>query len=161
MTYQRFFTVGTVYHGPGSIASLPEEIFRLGGSRPGIVTDTSLVHAGIRNRVEQIGIQNSEWLEMEPAEPNADAVSQCAEFLGGRDLTIAIGGGSIIDTAKLASIIVTNGGELNDYLSSPAAEKNGLPLIAVPTTAGTGSEVTPAAVFKSPEDGAKKGILFP
>ena len=160
MPTQRFYTTRIVHHGKGALSSLPEEIARLGGINPGIVTDSHLVDAGIRDRVEKTGLRATGWLETEPVEPGIDSVSECVNFLKNHDLVIAIGGGSVIDTAKMASIMVTNGGELTDYFSGKSAAKRGIPLIAVPTTAGTGSEATPSAVIKSPEDGAKRGIRF-
>lgn len=160
MPAQRFYTTRTVYHGPGAFSSLTEAAARLGGVKPGIVTDSHLVDAGIRDRVKKTGLENPDWLETAPAEPGAESVSACVDFLKDRDLVIAIGGGSVIDTAKMASVIVTNGGKLTDYFGVKDAARRGIPLIAVPTTAGTGSEATPAAVFKSPDDGTKRGIRF-
>jgi alcohol dehydrogenase len=80
----------------------------------------------------------------------------------GAGAIVAIGGGSVLDAAKAVSLLQTNEGSIRDYLDQvrkPA--RRGLPLIAVPTTAGTGSEVTPFAVITNPEKNTKPAIAFP
>jgi alcohol dehydrogenase class IV len=80
----------------------------------------------------------------------------------GADIVLAIGGGSVLDAAKAMALLQTNDGSIRDYLDQtrkPA--RRGLPLIAVPTTAGTGSEVTPFAVITNKEKNAKPAIAYP
>ncbi|HEX2186159.1 MAG TPA: iron-containing alcohol dehydrogenase [Chloroflexota bacterium] len=78
---------------------------------------------------------------------------------GGGDGLVAIGGGSVIDTAKAAAALTTNGGRLPDYEGIDRFTRPGLPLIAVPTTAGTGSEVTRVAVVTDQERGVKMMLM--
>ena len=81
------------------------------------------------------------------------------------DLVIGIGGGSVIDTGKIAAALITNGGQLMDYLeiigNTQPLKRVAAPYIAIPTTAGTGSEVTRNAVLGSPKHGVKVSIRSP
>lgn len=77
------------------------------------------------------------------------------------DVVIAVGGGSAMDLAKVAAVLLTHGGQVSDYYGEFAVPGPVLPLIAVPTTAGTGSEVTPVAVISDESRGTKIGIASP
>ncbi|WP_165498082.1 iron-containing alcohol dehydrogenase [Siculibacillus lacustris] len=80
----------------------------------------------------------------------------------GAGVIVAIGGGSVLDAAKGVALLQTNDGSIRDYLDQvKKPTRRGLPLIAVPTTAGTGSEVTPFAVITNPEKNTKPAIAFP
>jgi alcohol dehydrogenase class IV len=91
-------------------------------------------------------------------DPTTTTVDECATESKGCDLIIALGGGSPIDTAKVAAVINVNGGKCIEYLEGKKRVKKGLPLIAVPTTAGSGSEVSRVSVFKDESTGLKKSI---
>jgi alcohol dehydrogenase class IV len=100
-------------------------------------------------------------------EPTVDAVRRGVEAAceAGADLVIALGGGSAIDAGKAIAALVANGGDVLDYLevigkAQPLARPS-LPFIAIPTTAGTGSEVTRNAVLASPEHGVKASLRGP
>lgn len=86
----------------------------------------------------------------------AKCVEECASF--NPDMVIGIGGGSCMDMAKVVSLMLTHGGKITDYYGEGKIPSPLLPVIAVPTTAGTGSEVTPVAVVADIERGAKVGI---
>lgn len=92
-----------------------------------------------------------------------DSVAECTQNLGGfvPDMVIGIGGGSCLDFAKCAALLLRHGGALQDYYGEFKVPGPCLPLIAVPTTAGTGSEVTPVAVISDPERTLKVGISSP
>jgi len=97
-------------------------------------------------------------------EPTVEIITQAAELARGQDCdaVIAAGGGSVIDTGKAAAVLATNPGNLFDYLEvigqGNPLKIPALPCIAVPTTAGTGSEVTKNAVISSPEHGVKVSL---
>lgn len=96
--------------------------------------------------------------------PHVDEVDTCATLLKntGADFAVSLGGGSSLDCAKAACAVAVNGGSARDYhTGGKKVEKRGLPLIAVPTTAGTGSEVTCVAVLSDPEKGVKGPIANP
>src|SRR5690606_22115402 len=89
----------------------------------------------------------------------ADAVETGRAF--GADLVIGIGGGSCMDAAKVAALLLTHGGKAADYYGEFRIPGPVLPLISVPTTSGTGSEVTPVAVVADPDRALKVGIASP
>ncbi|WP_214472709.1 iron-containing alcohol dehydrogenase [Mesorhizobium sp. dw_380] len=92
-----------------------------------------------------------------------DTVGVCVEEAKGfkPDMVIGIGGGSCLDFAKCATLLLSHGGKLQDYYGEFKVPGPTLPLIAVPTTAGTGSEVTPVAVISDPDRTLKVGISSP
>src|SRR5690606_35371534 len=87
------------------------------------------------------------------------AAQEAAGF--GPDVVIGYGGGSALDAAKLVCLLLSHGGELPGYYGENAVPGPVLPLIAVPTTAGTGSEVTPVAVVSDPDRELKVGVSSP
>ena len=159
----RFVSTPIIQHGPGSLAELGGIIRGLGGGRVGLITDPGLVKVGICERVVQ-AVDDLEggivWFDGAEPEPSYELVSRCVAFL--RDehcqVVIGLGGGSALDTAKMAAVMVGNEGDVSDYFGAGRVPHPGLPSIAIPTTAGTGSEVSPAAVFVDPRDGTKKGV---
>jgi len=92
-----------------------------------------------------------------------DSVAVCVEAVGAfdPDMVIGIGGGSCLDMAKCAALLITHGGRLQDYYGEFQVPGPVIPVIAVPTTAGTGSEVTPVAVISDPDKTLKVGISSP
>jgi alcohol dehydrogenase len=157
-----FHNINRLIQGCGSINALPQEVARLGGTRVLIVTDPGLLQTGIPDRVVSLlaGTDVKVWSHVE-SDPSVESVDACAHFVAseGIDLIIGLGGGSPIDTAKCASIIATNGGKTEDYLGIEKVPKPGLPKIFIPTTAGTGSEVTNVAVLSLKKLRTKKGIV--
>lgn len=143
-----------------------------GDGRGLIVTDSDLVSLGHVDRVadelEADGFDVDVYDGVE-REPSIEAVEECIAFVrdemgeDGYDFYLGLGGGSCMDTAKATRAIVANGGEVLDYVAAPTgAGKNltesGPPLILLPTTAGTGSEISPVAILSVPEKGIKEGI---
>src|SRR5674476_1255939 len=80
---------------------------------------------------------------------------------GKYDLIVGFGGGSAIDVAKVVAALATNNDKLEDYVGIDMVPRKGLPLIAVPTTAGTGSEVTAIAIFSNEKLNVKQGVVSP
>jgi len=157
-----FNNINRVVQGRGAIESLPQEVARLGGTRILIVTDPGMIKTGIPARVASLlsAYPVEIYADIE-ADPSVQNVEACARFLieHAFDLVIGLGGGSPIDAAKCASILATNGGQLSDYLGIEKVPKPGLPKIFIPTTAGTGSEVTNVAVLSLKEQHTKKGVV--
>ncbi|MGO9117812.1 MAG: iron-containing alcohol dehydrogenase [Desulfomonilaceae bacterium] len=161
-----FQTAPRILMGPGSLNQIADEVKRLDGERVMIVTDHNLVKTGIVGRVEGLlnaaGISVKRFDDVEPDPPYqtaAQAAVRAKEMKA--DLVLAIGGGSALDIGKVAAILVTNLDEVNSYFGIDLVPKRGVPTIAVPTTAGTGSEVTPIAILSDHEDKLKKGIVSP
>lgn len=155
-----FATPKVVYHGPGALAQLDAEIRRLGGERVGLITDPGIVKAGICERVLESTEIDIHCCDQAEPEPSYELVAGCVDFMREHhcDLVIGLGGGSSMDTAKMAAVLMKNEGGVTDYWGANRVPGPGIPLIAIPTTAGTGSEASPAAVFVDPTDGTKKGV---
>jgi alcohol dehydrogenase class IV len=146
--------------GGGALAELPGLMARLGLARPLIVTDPYIARCGILDRATALldGAQ-IRWSVF--SDTVADPTTEIIETGVGRlreadfDSIVAIGGGSTIDTAKGMSVLFRNGGALRDYKVPAEIPEAGPPVIAIPTTAGTGSEVTRFTVVTDTETDEK------
>jgi alcohol dehydrogenase class IV len=133
--------------GAGAIGEVPAILKRLGCSRPLIVTDAFLMSKGLpdklRAQICATGVECGIFSGTVP-DPTTDAVDAGVRAYkdGGHDSLVSFGGGSPIDTAKAIGMLVANGGEARDYKVPNVIPKAGPVHVAVPTTAGTGSEVT-------------------
>ncbi|HIH90380.1 hydroxyacid-oxoacid transhydrogenase [Ignicoccus hospitalis] len=151
--------------GPGALNELKVDLERLRVEKPFLITTKGWVKRGIVDRLREIlGKDVPYWDGVEP-EPSAESVEEAAKALAesGADSVIAIGGGSALDTAKIANLLATYGGRVRDYVAPPYGEGKPVPgpvkpMVAVPTTAGTGSEVTSVAVVTLKDVGVKVGI---
>ena len=155
-------------YGPGASEETGWELKRMGVGRVMLVSDPGVVEAGITGRI--VGLIEAEGIEAEVwdrsrVEPTADSFQAAADFAkeGGFDGFVAVGGGSSIDTAKVSDLIATHGGEIIDYVNPPVGGGKKppgplKPLLAVPTTAGTGAEATTVAILDIPDQRVKTGI---
>ncbi len=155
-----------VLAGVGSVEKIADEVRRLGGARPLLITDMGVRRAGLADRVLGLlsaGDLKGEVFDQVEAEPSFENVDLCLEALrrGNHDLVIGLGGGSAMDVAKATAMLSTNGGDLRDCVGVDRVAQPSLPLIQVPTTAGTGAEVTFNAIFTDRHDHLKKGIVSP
>ena len=154
----RSFEVPTVVkHAPGAIACLADEVKALGGKRPMLVTDQGLVAAGIVDEATKVlKAAALDYVLFDGVVPNPDIklVDDAAAMFQseGCDSLIGFGGGSPMDTAKSIGVVAENGGSILQYeWADPQPIKKRIPpLVCVPTTAGTGSEVTLWAVITDP-----------
>ena len=133
--------------GGGTLAETGEALLQLGLTRPAIITDKFLVQSGVVERLQAVlgkaGLQASVFSDTVP-DPTSDCVAAASAFVreAGADCVIGFGGGSPIDTAKAAAILAPRPGTMR-ALKAPHQEMSpGLPIIAIPTTAGAGSEAT-------------------
>ncbi|MDX1934432.1 MAG: iron-containing alcohol dehydrogenase [Capsulimonadales bacterium] len=142
--------------GAGRLVRLGDLAREIGGKRALLVTDPGVRAAGYADtageRLETAGVVVSVFDEV-PENPTSATVERCAEAARAfaPDLLIGLGGGSAMDTARGGNFLYTNGGAMPDYRGYGKAEKPMLPLIAVPTTAGTGSEMQSYAVISDAE----------
>jgi len=155
-------------YGRGAADDAGWELERLGVKRAMLVSDPGVVAAGITDRVreaiEAAGIETAVWSSAR-VEPTADSFGEAAAFAadGGFDGFVGIGGGSSIDTAKVSDLISTHGGEIMEYVNPPVGEGRKppsplQPLLAIPTTCGSGAEATTVAILDIPEQKVKTGI---
>jgi alcohol dehydrogenase len=141
--------------GPGAVRHLGECARELGGERLFVVTDTGLRKAGHEGRVrkflEDSGFTDDSVAVFDDVTPNptTEDVDRALDVAQAHraDLIIGLGGGSSMDCAKGVNFLLTNGGRIEDYWGVGKAEKPMLPMIAVPTTAGTGSEAQSFALI--------------
>jgi len=138
--------------GAGASAQVGEEIGKLKVKKALIVTDQVLVKLGALDGVKQTLQQSRVPFAVFDAvftEPTADFVREGLKVYRENrcDFLLAFGGGSAIDTAKAIAVMATNTGSIEDYQGPGKIPQKGAPLIAVPTTAGTGSEVTPFTII--------------
>ncbi|GAB7389085.1 iron-containing alcohol dehydrogenase [Bacillaceae bacterium] len=155
-----------IYYGVGKLNSVGEILRSYGYKRVLICTDPGIARSGVLDRLTEIlqkaGIPYTVFQEVEP-DPTLEVVEKVKQiFLENEcDALIGIGGGSSIDTAKGASAAVANSGDLSQFEGKNKLPHRGPDIIAVPTTAGTGSEVTHAMVLKDTKRQYKMGILSP
>ena len=165
-TGKLFQTTGRIIRGAGCLSRVPEEVTRLRKKKVTIVTDPGIVATGMIARLsellERAEINVTVFDAIEP-DPRLQTAILAAEQLRATntELVIGIGGGSAIDIAKVAAILVTNTQPINTFFGIDLVPAQGLPLIVIPTTAGTGSEVTPIAILSDEEEKLKKGIVSP
>jgi alcohol dehydrogenase class IV len=155
-----FATATRIIFGEGTAATLPD-LVRTFGTRPLVVTGAS------KERVAAlVSALSAETFDV-AGEPTVDLVREGARQMQDAccDVVISIGGGSVIDAGKGIAAIAANGGEPLEFLEVVGKGRtitvSPLPFIAVPTTAGTGSEVTRNAVLGSPEHGVKASLRSP
>jgi choline dehydrogenase len=166
MVNLRSFEVPTVVkHAPGAITCLADEIKALGCQRPMLVTDQGLVRAGVADEATRsLKAGNVDFVLFDGVLPNPDIAlvdDAAARYTAeGCDGLIGLGGGSPMDTAKSIGVVAANGGSILDYeWADPQPIRQRIPpLICVPTTAGTGSEVTLWAVITDPERKIKYNV---
>jgi hydroxyacid-oxoacid transhydrogenase len=170
VTREQVFTLEAtpLKFGRGAADEAGWDLERLGVRRAMLVSDPGVVEAGItdqvRSRVEAAGVDVEVW-DRARVEPTLESLQEAAAFAvdGGFDGFVAVGGGSSIDTAKAADLIASCGGELMAYVNPPVGEGRAppsrlRPLLAIPTTCGSGAEATSVAVLDVPSLRVKTGI---
>lgn len=149
--------------GVGSCANLHETVKKLGGSNVFLVVDPGLMQSGIVKKVTasldkaDIPYTLYDNVQPEPGLQLADAGAELAQKEKA-DCVVGVGGGSALDIAKAISILLTNSGKAEDYLGLGKIKHPGVPKIMIPTTAGTGAEVTFTAVFINEKTQSKGGM---
>lgn len=160
-----FRGAGRYIFGSGALARLGSEA-ALFGRKALVVLDPALSEAGLEDNItgslSSGGVDFSLFQDFvqEPEPSEADAAAEAARD-NGCDLVVGVGGGSAMDLAKAAAVLAANDGRAEDYVGVGLVPRPGLPTIIVPTTAGTGSEVTWTAVFTNRAKKAKGGINSP
>jgi acyl-CoA reductase-like NAD-dependent aldehyde dehydrogenase/alcohol dehydrogenase class IV len=152
----------TVVAGHGALSSIYKAIVDLGCKRALILTDPGVNKAGLAQKVKNaladfcVGIYDK--IPPDPDLEAVDAATAVARELKA-DCIVSVGGGSVIDTAKGVCVTLKNGGNANDYLNFLVLTEPQTPHIAIPTTSGTGSEVTNVSVLTSHKAGRKLFIV--
>jgi alcohol dehydrogenase len=161
-----FSTTPRIIMGPGASKTIGDEVKSKGIKIALIVTDKGVVAAGLLNNIENslkaAGIKFSVFDSVEP-DPRYEIVADCVAMAVKEkaEMLIGIGGGSPMDISKTAAIMLTNKLPIGQYFGTNLIPNPGIPVILVPTTAGTGSEVTPIAILSDEGEKLKKGIVSP
>lgn len=157
------------YHNPtaiefgwGALARLPELVKSLGGKRVLVVGDPGVAKAGLVDRVIATlgsGVPVTTFTDIE-SDPDASSVDAGVQVARSKecDLIIGVGGGSAMDVAKVIGVMLTNPGNVRDYSGMGKIGRPGVPVIAIPTTSGTGSELTIWSVLSEKDKQQKFGV---
>ena len=166
MATQRVFRMPVTIFGRSASDNIGPELKALGARKVFIVTDEVLWRLGVLKRI--VSSLKAEKLEFQvydrlPTEPTVDFVNDGTKLFqeSGANVILAVGGGTPIDTAKAISIMATNGGSIADYMGANKIPSPGVPLVAVPATAGTGSEVTIFTIITNAKTNVKMLIASP
>lgn len=157
------FVAGRISFGPGVSGRIGELARNLGTKRAVLVTDESMERIGISDRIagimEKAGVETCIFSGVEP-EPSVETTDAVAMLAREHDcqLVVGLGGGSCMDVAKAVSVLITNEGSASLYQGLGLVKQAGVPKIMIPTTSGTGSEVTFTSVLIRKSDGFKGGI---
>jgi alcohol dehydrogenase len=158
-----FGSAQQTYFGSGSVRKVGQIAKKLGGKHALIVTDKMICAAGLLDPVKQplldagLEVTVFDGSEPEPAIRVADACVAAAREAKA-DLLVALGGGSNMDVAKAAAVILTHGGTCRDYFGEFKVPGPIMPVIAIPTTSGTSSEVSPNTILNDEEKNLKIGM---
>lgn len=160
--YYEFYNSVKIISGYKALETIPFELGRLGAKRPIIITDKGVAQAGlIKHVIDSFGGTDTvigAVFDETPQDSSNVVVNQIAAIYRAKncDSIIAVGGGSAIDTAKGVNIVITeNSDDLLKFMGNYRLNKPMKPFVVIPTTAGTGSEVTMVAVIANPEKNLK------
>lgn len=163
MTISSFLCPTIIYMGEGSYQKISEIVRKLHCQRVFIALDAALAASDFYSKIRQLltdaGVEIATYTDIEP-DPSAATVEKAFAVCQSHQATVllAIGGGSTMDVAKAVGILATNGGRIHDYEGIEKFSIPPLPLIAIPTTAGTGSEVSGSCVISDTEKNLKMSI---
>ncbi len=152
--------------GIGALEKLGEEAKALGAKKTLLVSDKGVMESGIGDKVhlilkkEEIAVDLFDKVDPDPA---IECAESCIEVVkkNDYDLIIGLGGGSPMDIASISSVMCKNQGPVREYLGINLVKNPGIPTFLIPTTAGTGAEVTPNAVLADVQEKTKKAIISP
>ncbi len=153
-----------VYSGEDAMENITAILTSTGARRVAMFTDRGIEATGLFGLPEDaVKASGADYCVLDdlPPEPSYMAVQKLVDQFktAGADMIVACGGGSVMDTAKLASVLVTDDYGVKELLDDPGRARKCVPIILIPTTAGTGAEVTPNAIVAVPEKELKVGIV--
>ena len=152
--------------GAGAIQQLPDILKTLGCKKPLIICDATMVQLGFTDQIGKILSDNNIPVEIYSdvmPEPDDQSIYRAVEAAASlaTDGLVALGGGSAIDSAKAIALLVSHGGKVRDYKVPCVIQQDSIPVIAIPTTAGTGSECTRVTVISDSENAEKMLCMGP
>jgi len=158
------FHAPEIVFGPGSLAEAGFAARRLGAERPFVVTDPGIIEAGwtaaLCGYLADVGLRATVWSELTPNPKDHEVTTGYKRYAdSGCDVIIGIGGGSVIDAAKGIAILTGNGGEIGDYNGVDRVCQPIPPLLMIPTTAGTGADVSQFCIITDTASAVKMTIM--
>ncbi|MFP1628518.1 iron-containing alcohol dehydrogenase [Streptomyces sp. 5K101] len=158
------FHVPEVVFGPGSLTELGHCALRLGGRRPFLVTDPGLIEAGWVDEavahLRRVGLRPVVWHEVTPNPKDHEIEAGFGQYAeSGCDVIVGVGGGSVIDAAKGVAILSSNGGRILDYEGVDRVVQPIPPTVMVPSTSGTGADVSQFAIVTDTTEHVKVTIV--
>ena len=162
MKISEFKTAGKLITGPGAINALADEVNRLEMTSLALITDKGVSQAGLFEQLlTKLPIKPSIVIDDIPPEPEVNVIEEKVRLLKKSKVNgvVALGGGSAIDAAKVLAATYDYSGSISDLFGENLIKERNIPLIVLPTTAGTGSEVTNIAILSDPIEQVKKGIV--
>ncbi|MER5449334.1 iron-containing alcohol dehydrogenase [Streptomyces sp. NPDC002764] len=158
------FHVPEVLFGPGSLTELGHCALRLGGRRPFLVTDPGLIEAGwvdeAVGHLRRVGLRPVVWHDVTPNPKDHEVEAGFQRYAAsGCDVIVGVGGGSVIDAAKGVAILSSNGGRILDYEGVDRVGRPIPPTVMVPSTSGTGADVSQFAVITDTAEHIKITIV--
>ncbi|AXY56289.1 iron-containing alcohol dehydrogenase [Acinetobacter chinensis] len=156
-----FKSAGRLVTGRDALDSLQSVLEKMNAKRAFIITDQGVMNSGTINRVlEKLNIPFDIYDQVNP-EPELEQVERCIELFHQQknDVLIAVGGGSAMDVAKCTASLSDKPGTVRDYIGLDTISSRNIPLIAIPTTSGTGSEVTNVAILSDTAKQTKEGFV--
>jgi alcohol dehydrogenase class IV len=156
----------TLITGVGAVDQLGIEAKKLNGTKVLVITDQGVSDCGMCVDVERPLVEAGlevDFYDKAVPEPPMSTIEEIVRIVerGGYDIIVGFGGGSPIDVAKAAAVLPHTGDTVYDYVGIDQVKKKGLPIIAIPTTAGTGSECTAIAIFANEKLNVKQGLVSP
>ena len=153
-----------IFSGEDALDNLKDILTKNGVKKVAVFTDKGIQGAGLLDypmaRIQAAGVKSVILNDLPPEPTYAQAQALVDAFkASGADFIVAVGGGSVMDTAKLASILATEEYAIKDLLDNPSLGKKHVKTLMIPTTAGTGAEATPNAIVAVPEKELKVGIV--
>ena len=161
MSFSTFKSANKLVTGQTALEYLQQAVSQFNIKKPLIVSDQGVVKSGtIQHVLDLLTVEYSIYDSVKP-EPELEQVQDCIDFyhLHQSDAVIAVGGGSALDIAKCVAALAEQTGDIRDYVGNEKIKNRAIPLIVVPTTSGTGSEVTNIAILSDNANQMKKGIV--
>jgi alcohol dehydrogenase len=160
-----FQTARRIIAGVGSLDQLQSQLPTFGEVKKALILSNDIFETNgsigqIGEQLNAAGISYETITKINP-EPTIDHIEEVYEQMAnkGYDLLIGMGGGSVLDTTKILSVMATNDLPLRKMVGTEIVQNKGIPMVLIPTTSGTGSEVTPNAIVTIPEEELKEGVV--
>ncbi|KGT47036.1 MULTISPECIES: iron-containing alcohol dehydrogenase [unclassified Acinetobacter] len=161
MGFSTFKSANKLITGQTALEYLVQAIAQLKIQKPLIVTDQGVVKSGtIQQVLNLLDVEYSIYDSVKP-EPELEQVQDCINFYHANqsDAVLAVGGGSALDIAKCVAALAGQNGDIRDFVGTDKISSRDIPLIVIPTTSGTGSEVTNIAILSDTKNQMKQGIV--